>query len=76
MGKILQENYVTGYIGTATERLQKVAPDGLKLSNQDVFAMQLLCAYETAYIGNSEFCQIFTEEEWASFDRSWEIMCM
>ncbi|KHJ34543.1 putative repressible acid phosphatase [Erysiphe necator] len=74
MGKILQENYVTGYIGTATERLQKVAPDGLELSNQDVFAMQLLCAYETAYIGNSEFCQIFTEEEWASFDRSWEIM--
>ena len=35
--------------------------------------MQSLCAYETAYIGQSDFCYLFTQDEWAGFENSIEI---
>ncbi|POS88371.1 hypothetical protein EPUL_000113 [Erysiphe pulchra] len=73
MGEYVQRDYITGYLGPATERIQKIAP-GLNLSKDDVHAMQLLCAYETAFIGDSGFCQLFTEEEWAGFESSLDIM--
>lgn len=30
--------------------------------------MQSLCAYETVSLGYSPFCELFTEEEWQSFE--------
>lgn len=30
--------------------------------------MQDLCAYELVALGGSEFCDLFTEEEWKGFE--------
>ena len=30
--------------------------------------MQSLCAYETVGLGYSNFCDLFTEEEWKGFE--------
>lgn len=76
IGEYVQKEYITGYLAPATERIQKHAPEGLRLSIEDVHAMQLLCAYETAYIGASGFCHLFTEEEWAGFEASLDILCL
>lgn len=35
--------------------------------------MQLLCAYETQYLGASEFCSLFTRNEWEGFENSLDI---
>lgn len=39
----------------------------------DIFAMQQLCGYETVIRGSSPFCQLFTAEEWISFEYYFDI---
>lgn len=43
---------------------------GLSIGVEDAFAMQMLCAYETNALGFSEFCGLFTEEEFDDFNYS------
>jgi hypothetical protein len=35
--------------------------------------MQSLCAYEYNYLGSSDFCSLFTEEEWQGFENTLDI---
>lgn len=65
--------YVPLYISNATARLQKYAPAGFILNNNDTYAMQSICAYETNYIGSSDFCNLFTEDEWTGFEQTLDI---
>ncbi|EPE07535.1 histidine phosphatase [Ophiostoma piceae UAMH 11346] len=60
--------YVGRYLKAATARLQPYAPKGFTLTTNDTYAMQSLCAYETAYLGDSAFCKLFTLDEWAAFE--------
>ncbi|KAI9642401.1 hypothetical protein NHQ30_009205 [Ciborinia camelliae] len=61
-------NYLPKYLASATKRLQKHAPSGFELTYNDTYAMQSICAYEQGYIGMSDFCGLFTEDEWAGFE--------
>ncbi|KAI7213499.1 phosphoglycerate mutase-like protein [Hortaea werneckii] len=65
--------YVPLYIGNATARMNQYAPDGFTFNNNDTYAMQSICAYEHAYIGMSDFCSLFTEDEWAAFEQTLDI---
>ena len=65
--------YVPLYIGDATARMNQYAPEGFKFNDNDTYAMQSICAYETAYIGMSDFCNLFTEEEWQGFEQTLDI---
>lgn len=38
--------------------------NGYNLTIGDLFNMQSLCAYETVALGSSQFCELFTAEEW------------
>jgi hypothetical protein len=38
--------------------------------------MQSICAYEYAYIGISDFCGLFTADEWAGFENTLDIECL
>ncbi|KAK5167034.1 uncharacterized protein LTR77_007763 [Saxophila tyrrhenica] len=60
--------YVPMYLADATERMNQYAPAGFQFNVNDTFAMQSICAYETGYIGRSDFCTLFTEDEWAGFE--------
>ncbi|KAH7104981.1 phosphoglycerate mutase-like protein [Auriculariales sp. MPI-PUGE-AT-0066] len=55
------------YLKDAVKRLQPQIP-GFKLTTEDVYIMQQLCAYETVNLGYSKFCELFTEEEWEGFE--------
>lgn len=35
--------------------------------------MQSICAYDQAYLGRSDFCNFFTEEEWMGFEQTLDI---
>jgi hypothetical protein len=67
--------YIPKYLGAATKRLQAYAPTGFTLNVNDTYAMQSICAYETAYIGTSDFCDLFTENEWAGFENTLDMEC-
>lgn len=62
--------YVELYLQDATKRLQAYVPSGFTLTVNDTYAMQSICAYETAYIGDSDFCGLFTTDEWAGFEQT------
>ncbi|KAF7917579.1 hypothetical protein BELL_0117g00040 [Botrytis elliptica] len=66
--------YLPKYLGSATKRLQKYAPSGFELTYNDTYAMQSICAYEHAYIGMSDFCGLFTEDEWAGFENTLDMI--
>ncbi|TID18573.1 histidine phosphatase superfamily clade-2 protein [Venturia nashicola] len=62
--------YLPIYLKDATARLQKYAPDGITFTLNDTYAMQSICAYETGYIGQSDFCGLFTLDEWTGFENT------
>jgi hypothetical protein len=66
-------NYTALYSSHISRRLSKYTPKHFHLSVKDTYAMQLLCAYETQYIGVSEFCSLFTRNEWEGFENSLDI---
>ncbi|KAL3427333.1 histidine acid phosphatase [Phlyctema vagabunda] len=66
--------YIPLYLGPATERLNKYAPAGFKFTTNDTYAMQDICAYEHGYIGMSDFCGLFTEDEWAGFENTLDMV--
>ena len=65
-------DWVGKYLANATQRLQPHA-EGVTLTPHDVYGMQQLCAYDTAAFGHSDFCALFTQEEWIGFEYAWDI---
>ena len=70
LGDLDLETYLHVYLTAATARMQKYAPAGFTFTLNDTYAMQSLCAYENGYIGMSDFCFLFTEDEWAGFEQT------
>ncbi|KIJ33558.1 hypothetical protein M422DRAFT_35479 [Sphaerobolus stellatus SS14] len=60
------------YLKDARKRIQAQL-NGFKLSTEDVYILQQLCAYETVALGHSSFCALFTEEEWEGFEYALDI---
>ncbi|TIA19408.1 phosphoglycerate mutase-like protein [Aureobasidium pullulans] len=60
------------YLADATARLQKLAP-GFGWTPKDSYDAQSLCAYETVAYGYSQFCGLFTYEEWQGYEYSIDI---
>ncbi|KAE8152821.1 histidine phosphatase superfamily [Aspergillus avenaceus] len=50
----------------ALPRLSRHLPD-FSLTSPDILAMMNLCPYETAALGRSSFCDLFTEQEWLDY---------
>lgn len=70
-----QDAYKKNYLRSAVQRLQAYAPSGFTFTYQDVYAMQMSCAYEYAFIGMSDFCGLFTADEWSGFENVLDIQC-
>ncbi|EXJ91858.1 hypothetical protein A1O3_00408 [Capronia epimyces CBS 606.96] len=61
-------SYLPLYLSDAHDRLADYVPAGFNLTINDTYALQSICAYETNYLGQSDFCTLFTENEWAGFE--------
>lgn len=73
IGDLDQASYSAIYLQNATARMQQYAPSGFDFNTNDTYAMQTICAYESGYLGRSDFCFLFTEEEWQGFEASLEM---
>lgn len=71
-GNTAQTEWAEVYLANATARLAPLAP-GLDLNTTDIYNMQSTCAYETVGLGYSEFCDLFTYEEWEGYEYSVDI---
>lgn len=67
-------SYIPKFLKNATARLQQYAPSDFVLTTNDTYAMQSICAYETGYLGMSDFCTLFTQDEWASFENTLDMV--
>jgi len=74
LGDLDLELYLSKYLVNATKRLQAYCPPGFTLNYNDTYAMQSICAYETGYIGQSDFCTLFTQQEWDGFEQTLDIL--
>jgi hypothetical protein len=66
-------NYLHVYLPAATKRMQQYAPAGFTFNVNDTYAMQSICAYEMGFISQSDFCTLFTEDEWTGFENTLEM---
>lgn len=73
LGDLDLYGYIAIYLKNATARLQTYVPSGFTLTMNDTYAMQSICAYENGYIGMSDFCGLFTADEWAGFENTLDI---
>lgn len=60
------------YLANATARFNSHVT-GLNFSAKDVYNAQSLCAYETVAFGYSDFCGLFTYDEWQGYEYSVDI---
>jgi hypothetical protein len=73
LGDLDLEGYIAIYMKDAVTRLNQYVPSEFNLTVNDTYAMQSICAYESGYIGVSDFCGLFTADEWAGFENTLDI---
>jgi hypothetical protein len=73
IGNTAQAVFYNNYLQSSLARLSSYLDRNFNLTVMDVYAMQTICPYEVAYLGSSDFCGLFTEQEWIDFDYSLSI---
>ncbi|KZT58772.1 phosphoglycerate mutase-like protein [Calocera cornea HHB12733] len=74
LGDIDVFTYIPLYLQDATARLQQyIEGDNFTLTVNDTYAMQSICAYEYSLLGSSDFCGLFTLDEWKGFEYTLDI---
>ncbi|KAI0686814.1 phosphoglycerate mutase-like protein [Cytidiella melzeri] len=67
LGNQAIDAWVDVYLKDTVKRLQP-SLKGVNLTASIVYAMQNLCPFETVALGSSEFCGLFTQQEWEGFE--------
>lgn len=57
------------YLANAIVRFSAYAPSNANLTTGDAYIMQSLCAFEYSALGSSDFCSLFTLNEWRCFEQ-------
>ncbi|WFD20871.1 hypothetical protein MCAP1_003125 [Malassezia caprae] len=65
------EAYVNETLASTAHRLQKYIK-GATLTPMLLYGMQQLCSYDTVAFGHSEFCALFTREDWLAYEYGWD----
>ncbi|KAF2103962.1 phosphoglycerate mutase-like protein [Rhizodiscina lignyota] len=72
-GNTAEAEWYTIYLADALKRLQGMIDPPDILNVTDLYNFQSLCAYETVALGYSDFCGLFTYEEWEGYEYSVDI---
>lgn len=62
------------YIPAIAQRLITENPELSKLENTEVYSMQEMCGSETMVRGSSPWCNVFTEDDWRSFEYARDVI--
>jgi hypothetical protein len=71
-GYDLMGEYRATYLGPIRERLFEYT--GMNFTNQDVWAMQEMCGFETTVRGHSDWCDVFTQKEFLAFEYARDVL--
>lgn len=69
LGSKVSKQWVEIYLKDATKRFNELI-EGFQFNSSDLHTMQQVCSYETIAFGTSEFCSLFTDEEWLDYSYS------
>ena len=71
-GYRLMGDYRATYIGAIRERLLKQT--SMTFTDQEIYAMQEMCGFETTVRGRSDWCDVFTQDEFLSFEYARDLL--
>lgn len=71
-GYRLMRDYRATYIGAIRERL--LEQTSMSFADQEVYAMQEMCGFETTVRGRSDWCDVFTKDEFLSFEYTRDLL--
>lgn len=72
IGSTAATNFSAIAFASTVSRLQS-SLTGVNLTTTDVVAMLQLCSYETDALGYSQFCKLFTQEEFKNYEYYYDI---
>ena len=62
------------YLRVVGKRLEKQLSTKVIFSDEELYAMQELCGFETTATGKSPWCDVFTKDEWLSFEYARDLL--
>jgi hypothetical protein len=71
-GDQMMLQWINKYTTRAVKRLNHYVHNG-RLTPSATFGMQALCAHETFAFGQSDFCALFSEDEWRGFEYAFDL---
>lgn len=71
-GYRLMGQYRAIYLVPIRERL--LEQTGMTFDDQEIYAMQEMCGFETTVRGRSDWCDVFTQEEFLSFEYARDLL--
>lgn len=66
-------NFRSTYLPSVSSRFHKQNP-GIIFSNAEIYSMQELCGFETLVRGKSQWCDVFSHEEWLNFEYARDVI--
>ncbi|KAF2810248.1 phosphoglycerate mutase-like protein [Mytilinidion resinicola] len=73
-GAKMMAKYRSTYVGPIRERLLKQNPAIKYLADDEIYAMQEMCGFEITARGSSPWCDVFTRDEFISFEYARDIV--
>ncbi|KAI0675650.1 phosphoglycerate mutase-like protein [Trametes maxima] len=73
MGSVQSGTWQQKYIAPLIQRFNSAVP-GFNFTLDDVYGMQQLCGYDTVIRNRTDFCNVFTADEWLSFEYANDLM--
>ena len=74
-GGAMADRWAATYLSDAILRLGHDF-GGATLNSTLLFAMQQMCSYDTVAFGYSDFCGLFTKQEWLDYEYAWDLKFM
>ena len=72
-GYTMMHKYRSTYLLPIQKRLLQHHPE-IAFSEEDIYAMQEMCGFETTIRGSSHWCNLFTQEEFLGFEYARDIL--
>lgn len=71
-GYRLMGEYRRTYVGPIRKRL--LEQTGMSFTDEEIYSMQEMCGFETTVRGRSDWCDVFTQDEFLSFEYARDIL--
>lgn len=72
-GARMLAQYRATYLSEIRKRLLKQNPD-IEFTDTELYSMQEMCGFETTVRGSSAWCDVFSKDEWLSFEYARDVI--